>query len=83
MRIEQLKYFLEAAQSGSINAVAQHLFISQQGISDALKRMEKELGVVLFNRSKVGITLTPAGEGLYEYAHQVVQAYGQLENYVL
>lgn len=83
MRIEQLKYFLEVAQSGSINAVAQHLFISQQGISDALKRMEKELGVVLFNRSKVGITLTPAGEGLYEYAHQVVQAYGQLENYVL
>lgn len=83
MRIEQLKYFLEVAQSGSINAVAQHLFISQQGISDALKRMEKELGVVLFNRSKVGITLTPAGEGLYTYARQVVKAYGELENYIL
>ncbi len=83
VRIEQLKYFLEVAQSGSINAVAQHLFISQQGISDALKRMENELGVVLFKRSKVGITLTPEGEGLYAYARQVVKAYGELENYVL
>lgn len=61
LRIEQLKYFLEVAQSGSINAVAQHLFISQQGISDALKRMENELGVVLFKRSKMGITLTAGG----------------------
>ena len=42
MRIEQLKYFLEVAHSGSINATAQHLFISQQGISEALKRMEQE-----------------------------------------
>lgn len=83
MRIEQLKYFLQVAQSGSINAVAQHLFISQQGISDALKRMEKELGVTLFNRSKVGITLTPVGEALYDYVLQVVKAYGELENYVL
>ena len=53
MRIEHLKYFLEVAQSGSINAVAQHLFISQQGISDALKRMENELGVVLFKRTPI------------------------------
>ena len=83
MCIEQLKYFLEVAQSGSINAVAQHLFISQQGISDALKRMENELGVVLFKRSKMGITLTPEGEGLYTYARNVVKAYGELEDYVL
>ena len=83
MRIEQLKYFLEVAQSGSINAVAQRLFISQQGVSDALKRMEKELGVILFNRSKLGITLTPAGEGLYAYAQKVIGAYEELESYIL
>ena len=83
MCIEQLKYFLEVAQSGSINATAQHLFISQQGVSDALKRMEKELGVALFKRSKVGVTLTPEGEGLYAYAQAVVSAYNELENYVL
>lgn len=82
MRIEQLKYFLEVARSGSINATAQHLFISQQGISDALKRMEQELGVTLLNRSKTGITLTPEGEKIYPYIIPVVKEYEKMEDYI-
>lgn len=79
MRIEQLKYFLEVADSGSINATAQHLFISQQGISDALKRMEQELGVTLLNRSKTGISLTADGEAIYPLVKPIVTAYEDLE----
>ncbi len=82
MRIEQLKYFLEVAKSGSINATAQRLFISQQGISDALKRMESEWGVILFNRSKTGISLTPEGERVYKYVAPIVKQYAELENYL-
>lgn len=82
MRIEQLKYFLEVANSGSINAAAQRLFISQQGISDALKRMESEWGVTLFNRSKTGISLTEEGQTLYDYVAPIVKQYAALENYL-
>lgn len=74
---------MEVARSGSINATAQQLFISQQGVSDALKRMEQELGVKLLNRSKTGISLTFDGEQIYRYAQEVVEAYDKIEAYIL
>lgn len=82
MRIEQLKYFLEVAQLGSINAAAQHVFISQQGISDALKKMEQEWGVTLLKRSKIGVSLTAEGEEIYTFIKPIIEQYTNLENYL-
>lgn len=50
MRIEQIKQFIEVAASESINATAQQRYISQQGLSDSLKRMEQELGIALLKK---------------------------------
>lgn len=75
MRIEHLQYFLTVAETGSISAAAQQLFISQQGISDALKRIEKDWGMELLNRTKTGVTLTTNGKKLIPYIKAVVDDY--------
>lgn len=82
MRIEQLEYFLAVAESGSLNATAQQFFISQQGLSDSLKRLEKELDVVLINRSKTGVSLTAAGEQLLPYARAILEKNSDFMNVV-
>lgn len=82
MRMEQLEYFLAVAESGSLNATAQQFFISQQGLSDSLKRLEKELDVVLINRSKTGVSLTNAGEQLVPYAKEILKKNSDFMNKV-
>lgn len=82
MRIEQLRYFLEITRSGSFNTAARKFFVSQQGISEAIKRMEQELGLVLFERKKTGAVLTKDGADLIAYVQQVLDAYDQLTRVV-
>jgi DNA-binding transcriptional LysR family regulator len=52
----------------SLTKAAEKLFISQPALSYRIRALEKELGVPLFVRSKTGITLTPQGEYLVEFA---------------
>lgn len=61
MRIEQIKQFIEVAASESINATAQQRYISQQGLSDSLKRMEQELGIALLKKDKTGAFIFNTG----------------------
>ncbi|SPU97332.1 LysR family transcriptional regulator [Burkholderia cenocepacia] len=61
MEIRHVRYFLAIADSGSFTRAASELGIAQPALSQALNRMEKELGVRLFDRSRRGATLTPAG----------------------
>ena len=62
MRIEQLLYLSEIAKTHSISIAANNLFVSQPAISTAIKKLEEELDVTLFSRSKNGVFLTPIGE---------------------
>lgn len=75
MKIEHLRYFAEACESGSVSAAASRLFISQQGLNKALTRMESELGCTLLNRSYAGVALTEKGEIFYEYAKHALEEY--------
>lgn len=61
--------FLTAAQSPSISAAAQKLYISQPAVSKAIKKLEDSLGVSLLVRSSKGIQLTNEGSILYQYLH--------------
>lgn len=72
MNFRQLEYFLAVADAGQITAAAQQLHMAQPPLSYQIKQLEKELGVVLFNRSATGVTLTPAGQLLRDYARQLV-----------
>ncbi len=73
MQIQQLKYLIAAAEQGSFRSAAQKLYISQSSISVAVKDLEQELGITVFNRTSRGISLTPEGAELVERVRNVVE----------
>ncbi len=73
MTLQQLRYLIAIAQSGSISSAAHDLYISQSSLSMAVKDIERECGVVVFERSSKGITLTREGAELLGYARQIVE----------
>ena len=80
MTLQQLKYVIEVARSRSISRAAQNLFISQPSLSNALKELEKEIGITIFSRNNKGIMLTTEGSEFLGYARQVVEQADLLEN---
>lgn len=75
VRIEDLKIFVDVVQNHSMNLAAEKNFTSPQNLSKIIKRMEDELGVVLFKRSKKGSDLTTFGERFYLHIIEVLQHY--------
>lgn len=73
MTIEQLQYICMVAKMHSITTAAEQLFVTQQTISKAMNKLEKELGVKLLNRSHKGVRLTPEGEVFVEKAQEIVE----------
>ena len=78
MRIESLELFLSVAEQGSFSRAAARCFISQQGVSSAVKALERELDVTLFARGRAGLHLTREGEAVAREAEHVVEAYRRL-----
>lgn len=65
MTFQQLTYVVEISKCGSINKAAHKLFLSQSGISTAVRELEEELGIRFFVRSNRGVEFTPAGQGIF------------------
>lgn len=78
MRSEQIKYFLELAQCGSLSEVAEKNFLTQPAVSTAITKLEKELGVRLIVRSNKGVLLTEAGHAAQQIFWQMQQLNQQL-----
>ena len=62
MTFQQLEYIVEISKCGSINKAAQKLFLSQSGISTAVRELENELGIRVLARSNRGVEFTPEGK---------------------
>jgi DNA-binding transcriptional LysR family regulator len=62
------RFFVVAASAGSISNAAKKLYVTQPAVSSGITQLEDTLGVKLFFRTSKGITLTPEGEILNEYA---------------
>ncbi|BCS53204.1 LysR family transcriptional regulator [Geobacter sp. SVR] len=73
MDLRQLRFFLEVADSGSFTGAAEKLHIAQPALSIAIKKLEEDLDVVLFNRRDRKITLTAEGEVLARHAREIRQ----------
>lgn len=73
MTLNQLLYVVEVSKSRSINATARALFVSQSCVSASIKELEDELGILIFNRTNRGITLTKDGEAFVHYAHSILE----------
>src|SRR4051794_1609450 len=81
MTLQQLTYFLAAAEHGSFSAAANALLLSQPSLSEQIRRLEAELGVPLFVRAGRGIELTEAGRLLRPHAERTLaEAQGALES---
>lgn len=80
MTLLQLRYAIEVAQSGSISAAAENLFIAQPSLSHALKELESEMNVRLFERTSRGVVVTDEGARFLSYARQVVEQADLLES---
>lgn len=72
MELKQLVYFLQICEDGSFSTAADRLFITQQGLSMSISRLEKELGCLLFLRNTRNLQLTEDGIYLREKARQIV-----------
>ena len=79
MNIHQLKYVLEVAASASMREASTKLYISQPALSASMHDLEEELGILIFERTNKGITLTDAGREFLSYAKKAVQQYEILE----
>ncbi|WP_238899876.1 MULTISPECIES: LysR family transcriptional regulator [unclassified Clostridium] len=71
MTLQQLKYALEIARYGSINEAAKKLFISQPSLSNSIRELESELGIVIFERTNRGISISSDGIEFLGYARQI------------
>jgi len=70
--LTQLRTFVAVAESGSVSAGAERVFLSQSSVSEQLKKLEERAGQPLFVRSKQGVSATPAGSRLLEHARRII-----------
>ena len=72
LTIQQLRYAVGIANTGSFNKAAEALFISQPSLTMAVQDLEKQIGITVFNRSNRGVTLTPEGEEFIARANELL-----------
>lgn len=79
MNISEYKVLSVLAQEMNMRKAAERLFVSQPALSQRLQTIEKEWGAKLFIRSHKGLTLTPAGELVIQFANEVLQRQEQVK----
>jgi DNA-binding transcriptional LysR family regulator len=72
MELRQLEYFIAVASEMNFSRAAQQVHVVQSALSTSVSKLERELGVELFDRSKQQIKITPAGELFREHARRVI-----------
>lgn len=80
MTFQQLTYVVEISKCGSINKAAHKLFLSQSGISTAVRELEEELGIQFFARSNRGVEFTPEGKEFLSYAVSLLDQKQHIES---
>ena len=70
--LRQIQYFVAVAEQGSVTRAAQNLSISQSSITEALKELENDLGVVLFERHPRGLSVTHNGHQFLRHATKIL-----------
>ena len=80
MTLQQLKYAITVAQTGTITEAAEKLYISQPSLTNAIHELEKEMNIEIFTRTNKGIIISKDGEDFLGYARQVLEQAEVLED---
>lgn len=80
MTLQQLKYVITVAETGTITEAANKLYISQPSLTNAIHELEKEMNITIFNRTNKGSTLSRDGDDFLGYARQVLEQAAILED---
>lgn len=80
MTLQQLKYVIAVAEAGTVTEAADKLYISQPSLTNAIRELEKEMNIQIFNRTNKGISLSKEGEDFLGYARQVLEQAAILED---
>lgn len=70
--LRQLQYFVAVAEQGTVSRAAQNLSISQSAVTEAIKELEHDLGVGLFERHARGLTVTHKGHQFLRHATKIL-----------
>jgi DNA-binding transcriptional LysR family regulator len=82
MEIQQLRYFVRAAERRSFRAAADSLYVSRAALSKAVSKLEGELGYPLFDRTRDGVSLTERGRRFYDRTAPLVAGYDRIDREV-
>ena len=75
MTLQQIHYAITISEQGSFNKASEVLYISQPSLTEAVRELEKELGIIIFHRSGKGVTLTSDGSEFISYAGELYRQY--------
>lgn len=79
MTLRHLEIFLAVAETGSMRKAAEQLYISQPTVSGAIREMEEEYDVLLFERLNQRLFITPEGRQLTIYARELLSLFHEME----
>lgn len=75
LTIKQVRYFLAAADAGQFSTAAKRVHVTQTAITSAIRELEEELGMTLFERHHAaGVSLTPEGRRFHLHAQDIMTA---------
>src|ERR1700710_2806124 len=74
MRVEQLEYIAAVVQHGSLRRASEQIHISQPALSDAVTKLERELGVSLLDRRRSGARISRRGRELLQNMVEVLES---------
>ena len=80
MTLKQILYVRAVSKAGSIGKAAESLFISQSSLSESIRNLEREYGMVLFERTSKGISLTRQGEAFLKDTQLLTNIYQDLDD---
>ena len=77
--VKQIRYICAVADYRHFSKAAEACFVTQSTLSAAIQDLESQLGVVIFERSKRSVLITPSGEKLLDQARKIL---GEIEDFV-
>lgn len=79
MTLNELRYIVAVAQENNFRRAAERVFVSQPALSLAIQKLEEELGVQIFERSRTAVAMTPIGELIVNQAQRALEEVAQIK----